>query len=58
MTDRPTDAQFIKVAQHFHACCGNTLGVDDNAKVSRCGNGGAYVQAWIWINDEDAEHTP
>jgi hypothetical protein len=28
--------------------------VDDNALVSVSDDGGAYVQAWIWVSDEDA----
>jgi hypothetical protein len=28
--------------------------VDDNARVSTGGDDGAYVEAWIWVSDEDA----
>lgn len=29
--------------------------IDDNAKVSRGYDNGAYVQAWVWVPDEDKE---
>lgn len=33
-----------------------TLEIDDEATVSQCGTG-AYVQAWVWVSDEDAKVT-
>jgi hypothetical protein len=29
--------------------------IDDNAKVSRGDDPGAYVQAWVWIPDPNAK---
>lgn len=31
------------------------LEIDDNARVSKGDDDGAYVEAWIWVSDEDAE---
>lgn len=33
-----------------------TLEIADDAKVSQCETG-AYVQAWVWVSDEDAKVT-
>lgn len=33
-----------------------TLEIDDRAMISRShGDPGAYVQAWIWVSDDDAK---
>lgn len=53
----PTDKAMVAAAQAATANLEGTLEVDDGAKVSRAkGNPdkGAYVQAWLWIADEDA----
>ena len=34
---------------------GGELEVDQIATVSRSEDGGAYVMAWLWVSDEDAE---
>ncbi len=51
----PTDEQYRAAAKAAHHDEG-TLEIDDNAPVSRAdGNPdkGAYVQAWVWVSDED-----
>ena len=32
--------------------------IDDNAKLSRGSDSGAYVQAWVWVDDADLEPEP
>ena len=33
--------------------------IDDNAVISRGDDAGAYVQAWVWVSDEEARlHKP
>jgi hypothetical protein len=52
----PTDRQMIEAAQRLYNDEGTTE-VDDNAVVSRDPknpDSGAYVQAWVWVHDEDA----
>lgn len=43
-----TDEQYIEAARAQHEREG-TLEIDDNAKVSRGDDNGAYVQAWVWV---------
>lgn len=48
---------YVEAAQRQHQDEG-TLEIDDDAEVSwvspeEGGHGGAYVQAWVWVNDED-----
>ncbi len=48
----------IVAAQELYNDAGS-IEVDANAKVSRADDnpdGGAYVAAWVWVNDEDADH--
>lgn len=51
----PTDEQMIQAARYLFGDEGS-IEVDDNAQVSRAlGNSqGAYVQAWVWVDDETA----
>jgi len=56
MTKHPTDEQFRKAASKQYHKDGE-VEIDQLAPVSRAdGNpdGGAYVQAWVWVYDEDA----
>lgn len=51
---KPLDRQMVLAAQRRYHDEG-TIEVDENAKVSRAvgnGDGGAYVQAWVWVTDE------
>jgi hypothetical protein len=48
---------FVQAAQRQYSDEG-TLEIDDEALVSwtspeEGGSGGAYVQAWVWVSDED-----
>lgn len=53
---RLTKAQekaYVEAAQRVHTDEG-TCEIDDGAEVSWApGNGGCYVQAWVWVNDDD-----
>lgn len=52
----PTNQQMIAAARQLHQEDGH-LEIDDNAVVSRSEDNeaeGAYVQAWLWIDDEEA----
>ena len=54
----PTDAQMVEAAKTRFIHEEGNIEVDDNAQVSRAdGNPcrGAYVQAWVWVPDEDAK---
>jgi hypothetical protein len=58
----PTDAKisdeaFIQAAKALFEQEGK-LEIDADAKVSRNegGDDGAYVQAWVWVENEDATH--
>ncbi len=55
----PTDKQMIAAAQAQYQDDG-TVEIDDDAEVSRDADstdddGGAYVAAWVWVDDTDAE---
>jgi hypothetical protein len=44
---------YVEAAQRVHTDEG-TCEIDDGATVSWApGNGGCYVQGWLWVNDED-----
>ena len=54
----PTDAQMVAAAQTRFIHEEGNIEVDDAAKISRAdGNPsrGAYVQAWVWVPDEDGK---
>lgn len=56
MARKPKDKAMVEAAQRIHEHEG-TIEVDDDATVSRAkGNQdkGAYVQAWVWVYDDDA----
>lgn len=52
---------YVSAAQASTACREGELEVDDDAAISKSSDGGAYVQAWLWVpnkeEDEDAEGT-
>ncbi len=49
----PTDEQYRAKAKELHEREGE-LEVDDSASVSRgTSDPGAYVQAWVWVSDEE-----
>lgn len=50
---RPTNEQYLAAAKRIHVEEG-TLEIDEPAIVSQSEGGGAYVQAWVWVHDEDA----
>lgn len=45
---------YRKAAKELHLSEG-TLEIDSNAIVSQSDDGGAYVQAWVWVDDDEAE---
>jgi hypothetical protein len=45
---------YRKAAKELHVHEG-TLEIDPGAMVSQSEDGGAYVQAWVWVDDDDAE---
>ena len=52
----PTRAQMVRAAQCFIAQEG-IVEIEDNAKVSRARKNqdkGAYVEAWVWVDDDEA----
>ena len=56
----PTKKQMIAAARSQYESEGE-IEVDDNAKLSRAeGNPdfGAFVQAWVWVSDEEASQEP
>jgi hypothetical protein len=56
----PTRKQMIVAARSQYESEGE-IEIDDNAKVSRAeGNPdvGAFVQAWVWVSDEEASQEP
>jgi len=53
MEDRPTVEQYRRAASRLYGNDGE-IEVDADARVSRSDDGGAYVQAWLWVDDSDA----
>jgi hypothetical protein len=55
-TKGPSDEATVRAAHRmFHD--EGTIEVDDNATVSRADGNldrGAYVQAWVWVSDDEA----
>ncbi len=54
MDSRPKDSAYVAAAQHLHRGSG-LLSVETGAPVRLATNGGAYVQAWLWVTDEAAQ---
>ena len=49
-----TNTQYVDAARRLYHRDGETE-VDSEAKVSRGADDGAYVQAWVWVGNEDIE---
>jgi len=49
-----TNGMYRRTAQLFKGKDGE-LEVDDNAKISKGDDAGAYVQAWVWVSDEEVK---
>lgn len=47
--DKKLAARYVEAAGNIHTDEG-TIEVDDDAIVSFGGDGGAYVQAWVWVS--------
>lgn len=43
------DEEYVRLAHEQHHKAGE-VEVDDNAEVSRGGDAGAYVEAWVWVD--------
>ena len=58
-----TDKQYVDAASRLYHEEG-TIEIDDEKhsstppKVSRSEDGGAYVEAWVWVPDEEARPRP
>ena len=56
----PTRRQMIAAARSQYQSEGE-IEIDDNAKLSRAEDNpdtGAFVQAWVWVSDEEASQEP
>lgn len=49
-----TRQEYIKQARAEYQSEGK-IEIDDNAKLSRGTDNGAYVEAWVWVEDLEAE---
>lgn len=49
-----TNTQYVATANRLYHNDGE-IEVDDNAKVSRGADDGAYVQAWVWVGNESID---
>lgn len=49
---KPNRQQYIEAARREYGC-GGEIEIDSNAKISRSPDAGAYVQAWVWVNNEE-----
>jgi len=52
-TPEARDTAFVQAAQKLHHEDG-VLEIDDDAEVSTS-DSGAYVRAWVWVDNEDCE---
>lgn len=50
----PTEKAYVEAAKRIHTDEG-TVEVDDNAIVSISEDGGAYVSAWVWVYNDQAD---
>lgn len=48
------DSQYIAAAKRLHESDGE-IEIDTFAQVSRGDSPGAYVAAWVWVPNEEAE---
>ena len=49
-----TVKQYREAAKRFHHVEGECE-IDEGAKVSKGNDEGAYVQAWVWVSDDEIE---
>jgi hypothetical protein len=54
MANKVSDARYREAAHRLHHEDGSCE-VDDNAKISRGDDPGAYVQAWVWVYNTDTK---
>jgi len=47
-----SDQMYVDAARDEHECEGS-MEFDDEPKVSRSDDGGAYVQCWVWVPESD-----
>lgn len=50
-----TDKAYIEAARKIHHKDGE-VEIDEGATVSRGSDPGAYIQAWVWVYDEDCKN--
>lgn len=53
LTRQELDEKFVLAAKEEYQEEG-TVEVDDGAVVSYSSDGGAYVQAWVWVTNDEA----
>jgi len=53
MARKPVEEKYFQAAKRQEK--DGVLEFDDDARVSVSSEGGAYVQGWMWVSDEDAE---
>jgi hypothetical protein len=54
MANKISDARYREAAHRLHHDEGSCE-VDENAKISRGDDPGAYVQAWVWVHNTDTK---
>ena len=54
---RPTNKEYREAARRRYGRDGQCE-IDENAKVSRGDDPGAYVQAWVWVYNSDLDGVP
>jgi hypothetical protein len=47
-----SDEAYRKAADRLHGRDGE-VEIDDDAKISQSPDAGVYVQAWVWVYDDD-----
>ena len=52
MAKKITIAEYVQAAKNKHEHEGE-VEIDDGARISRSSDGGAYVQAWVWVDDDE-----
>ena len=59
MTDlNPTTQAAYRAAAHSVWHRDGEIEIDDDAKISRGSDHGAYVQAWVWVTNDDLKPGP
>jgi hypothetical protein len=54
MPKKISDAQYREAAHRLHHADGE-VEIDENAKLSRGDDPGCYVEAWVWVPNEDVK---